>query len=372
MKILLISDQKVNSDHSAVEGLFYKAINKLETSHCDIVYFSEQSSETLKLGKSKLQVPKKAKHASIINYLKCIIELDQYDFVVVRNYFATLKQFLNVKAKYNFKVGFWESFPHGYRRYEEANRFGKSYIRKSIEWLLKSKYQKHLISQSDFYLPISHQLQNDFYPNLMVASYPLSMGVDIDIMPEEGNKDTSKSSLKAFVYTGTIDRLRNFDVILDAFLTTKKDYQFFIYTTSDNDYVTKLKLKSQLDSRIQWSLPLKRDDLFKVLNGSDIAVGIFPETKTYRSASPTKTIEYYAIGLPTLLNHIPEYDRLFDEHCAYFCSFNQESIRSSIEKIIDTSKAELVTMGRRGREIIIKERTYDYMAKSFVAFLRSL
>ncbi|TNF65793.1 MAG: glycosyltransferase family 1 protein [Gammaproteobacteria bacterium] len=372
MKILLISDQKAKSDHSSVEGLFYNAINQLSDVNSDVVYFSDQLDKASWLKQNKIQVPKRTKHIKIIKCLSAIIDLNQYDFIVIRNYFSTLRQFLKVRKKFNFKVGFWESFPHNYRRYEEAKRFRKSLWRKSIEWYFKYKYQKSLINRSDFYLPISQQLQDDFYLNLTTASYPLSLGVDVDILPKTDKKVLDDSELTSFVYTGTIDQLRNFDIILDAFLNVKEAYKLFIYTASNNDCVKELQLRSQVDPRIHWCVPLKRDDLFNALIQSDIAVGIFPESKTYRSASPTKTIEYFGIGLPALLNHIPEYDLLFNNTCAFFCEFNQQSIHKAIEKIVQLPKSQLVEMGKKGREIILEKRSYQTMAKSLIDFLQSL
>ncbi|MCF6807785.1 glycosyltransferase [Thiotrichales bacterium 19S9-12] len=371
MKILLISDQMINSDHSAVEGLFYKALNKKITA--DIVYIDQNANEAYQLESHKIAISKKAKRVGIINELQFLVDLTSYDYVIVRNYFQVLKQLLPYCKKQSIKIGFWESFPHNYRRFEEAKLTNKSVLRKSLEWFLKYRMQKKLISQCDFYLPISKKLKDDFYADINMRSYPLSLGVDMEIMPHTDQKKLSENTdTKKFIYIGTIDQLRDFHLILNAFMQVEENYQLFIYTPSNNSYTDDLKKLSSHNAKICWCKPLKRQALFKELLKADIAVGIFPETKTYRSASPTKTIEYYALGLPALLNHIPEYDLLFNEKSAIFCDFNESSIKDAIKKAIDMPKEQLLAMGNQGRKLILEKRAYDQMVAPLLDFLRSV
>jgi len=298
--------------------------------------------------------------------LHAAIDLSRYDVVIVRNLFSVLRNVLSARGRYAYKVGFWESFPHSYRRIYEARLTGKSVFRKTIEYAIRKRLEHRLIAGCDFYLPITETFKQLFRGGLTIPYHALPMGVDFSHLPAEAGHQRVTGPIK-FVYTGTIDRLRQVDLLVTAFTRQRGDFQFDLYTPSDNEVVAWIKAIG--DPRINVRPAQPRDTLYRTLLHYDVGIGTIPDTLLYRVSSPTKTLEYYALGIPSLINHLPEYDSLFDDTCAFFCSPTEDSIGQAIKRMLDTDRETMGRMGKRGTSIVKQTRDYAIMARNLSEFI---
>ncbi len=364
MKILCISDLQNGTNHSSVRGIFGSYIN--DFSSCDTVYFSKSS--TKKLGEHTVIIPYRYKRKNFIQTISELLDLNNYDFVIVRNYFPILKQLLKQQSKFRFKIGFWESFPHSYRRLHESQQTTKSKFRKTIEYAIKNKIENALLSQIDFYLPITNKYKQIFRNNIKCPVMPLPMGVDFTNIPQSNT--VNNDNITRFTYIGTVDKLRMIDEVISAFTSIKEDYIFDIYTASKNETVSSISNLNDKRIRVYDSLP--RDKLFRKITQYDVGIGIIPNNKLYTVSSPTKTLEYYALGIPSIINDIPDYNGLFNKENALICDLSKDSIANAARKAIHKPKTELKHMGNLGKAQVIKHRDYHVMTKSLLRFLDSL
>ncbi len=209
MRILLITDLPWGEDESAVEGLFR---HELRAAHEVEVVFHARGLWKAERRDGVVVVPKRALRHGLWRALAGVADTEGWDCVIVRNKFHVLRQALRCRGR--CKVGFWESFPHAYRRVEDAVIRRRGVWRKRLEFRLKKCAQLRMLRRADFFLPISRHHEQEFYPGLGLASDPLPMGVDRGVWLG-GRIDRCEGSLR-LVYTGTLDSLRGMEVICRA------------------------------------------------------------------------------------------------------------------------------------------------------------
>lgn len=365
MRILLITDQAPDSNHSAIQGVFNGHLKKY--AEVDLVYF-DRTLDRPSAGGGKLVLPYRFKRRQIMHGLKALIDPAAYDFVIVRNFFPVLRSVLSHRERHGYRVGFWESFPHSFRRIYEARATGRAVLRKTIEYAIKRRLERRLIERCDFYLPITETFKARFHPDLSIPCLPLPMGVDfsrIDAGPPPENPDARKR----FIYVGAVDQLRRLDLIVSAFSRVKGDFVLDLYTPSNNELVKEISLAAATDPRIRVHPPKPRNELLHLMRQYDVGVGLIPESPLYEVSSPTKTLEYYAAGIPAIINRLPEYSSLFDERSAFLCALGEPEIRDTVAGILPMSRTVLRQMGDTGRRAVQSSRDYAVIAAELYRFL---
>jgi len=364
MKILCITDQSENSDHSSIEGIFGTHLKELCTVY--IVYFTKTSGNSY-IKENKIYIPYSYKRKNIIGELNKIIDLNQIDNIIARNFFPVLKDVLRNKARYNYRVGFWHSFPHTFRRLFEARKENRAVFRKTIEYKIKSSLEKNLIKKCDFLIGMSKEFKSTFYPDMDINYLPLPMGIHFNDLPSyKPNNDY----LKKFIYTGTVDYLRETDFIIDTISGLKEEFVLDIFTQSSNE-ITR-KIKNMGDGRINIYSAIPRKELFNRISDYDIGIGLIPENDLYNVSSPTKTLEYYSIGVPALINYLPEYTCLFNNESAFFCNFTKMDIQRAVKEILNTPKRKIFEMGIKGRKIVKGQRDYRVLSEKLYNLLKTM
>jgi glycosyltransferase involved in cell wall biosynthesis len=158
--------------------------------------------------------------------------------------------------------------------------------------------------------------------------------------------------------------------LVRAFHATPGDFILDFYTASRNEAVR--QVAELRDPRIRLLPAVPRAELFRLMGGYDVGIGLLPDDELYRVSSPTKTFEYYALGLPALLNHLPEYREVFDDQAAFYCDFTVEAIRQKAAELLATPREILIRQGARGRAAVLEKRNYQKMAEGLFDFLRGL
>lgn len=365
-RVLLISDQFAPSEHSAVEGIFGAGLPGVaETA---VVEFSREAREPQVAGRRAV-LPVACRRRGLVAAIEAAWPGRRWDFVVVRNKFAALEQVLAGRRRWRTRVGFWLSFPHTYRRLHEAIVERRAVWRKRIEFHWRDWQEQRLLRRCDFFLPITATLVREFYPNLTIPWLALPMGVDFAGLGGGRREPRAPGPLR-LAYTGTVDALRRLDVIADAVQGVNAPVTVEIYTASENPAVAALRARN--DARLRLLPGRARAELFAALTAADVGIGLIPDTRLYRVGSPTKTLEYAALGLVPLLNPLPDYLELFDARSAVFCAFETGAIRETINRLASLPEPELSALGARAREVIRERRDYRQLAANLARFLEQL
>lgn len=368
MRVLLISDQWAASEHSSVEGVFGRGLPGVEST--DVVTFSEGGESRRAVREDhRLVLPRRCRRAGLAEALRWL-EAWPADVVIVRNWFPVLRQMLEARsalAKLGTaaRVGFWWSFPHTYQRLHSARQSGRAVWRKTLEYHFRSWREGRALRRCDFFLPITRTMREEFFTWLRVPWHPLPMGVDTALLPPA--RGERRPGPRRFAYVGTIDDLRRVDEIVAGFLAVEAPFELHVFTASDNAAVR--GLRAIRDDRLRWRDPLPRRELFVALQDMDFGIGFLPPDPLYRVASPTKTVEYYALGLPALLNPLPEYRELFDETTAVYGDFSVAQIGTAVQRALAMADGAVRAMGERGRAVVLARRDYRVLAQELACFL---
>jgi glycosyltransferase involved in cell wall biosynthesis len=364
MNILCLTDQFDGSDHSAIEGIFGKYL--AERAGVRLVFFSRSLTRGVARGE-RIVLPYAGKHRGLLRELAPLVDLQQTDVVIVRNFIPVLRQMLKHRERYGYRLGFWHSFPHDFRRVHEARLEKKAVGRKALEYAWKRRREQRALRAADFLITMTAAFRETFHAAWKKPCFILPMGVDFEGLPPAAPAPTGP---KRFVYCGAVDALRQSAVLAQAFHATPGDFILDFYTASRNEAVR--QVAELRDPRIRLLPAVPRAELFRLMGGYDVGIGLLPDDELYRVSSPTKTFEYYALGLPALLNHLPEYREVFDDQAAFYCDFTVEAIRQKAAELLATPREILIRQGARGRAAVLEKRNYQKMAEGLFDFLRGL
>jgi len=364
MKILCITDQFEGSDHSSIEGIFGKYLQKW----CEVstVYFISDSASGCRRG-DKIYIPYRHKRHGLMEALRSFVPMETVDFVIVRNFFPVLREIHRGRKAFKYRVGFWHSFPHTFRRLFEAKKERRAVVRKTLEYKLRKFCENKLISKCDFLITMSNEFKNIFYADQDIDHLALPMGVSFE---NAHPHVTGVNEIRKFLYTGTVDHLRETDTIVKAFSELDEDFEFHIFTRSDNAVTRYINNLGNPKIRLYPAVP--RTELFQKMVQFDIGVGLIPENSLYDVSSPTKTLEYYSVGLPALINYLPEYLSLFDNSSAFFCNFSVDAIGEAVRAILRAPNTQLLEMGKKGESIVKEKRDYRILSETLYDFLKHL
>lgn len=364
MRLLLVTDQSPESQHSAIRGIFDRHLRN----HAEVTlaWFSRSHTQVEEMP-GHIVLPWRFRRHGWLWRLRPPVALHRFDIVIVRNLFPVLAGLQEI-GKRTFRLGFWESFPHRFRRLYEAEQTGKSLWRKRLEYAYFSRVEQRLVSRCDFYLPITATYAERFRSDLAIPTHPLPMGVETDTLPPSERRPRPPGSPLRLLYAGAVDRLRGFDVILPALLSLQTDFCLDIFTASP---IVQTQLLCADDARIHFHAALPRTELLTRMNDYDFGLSIIPPTPLYEVSSPTKTLEYFAMGLPAVMTPLPEHRSLFGSLAELFCEFDQAAIAETLTRLSSTLPFENYTTVADCQKAILQHRAYRSIATSLIDFLRS-
>lgn len=368
MRILCITDKQINEHETALKGIFEHHI--LEYCECYMVYFTKDSKVAISVD-NKLIFPYSTKHRNFVKtLLRLNYNLNDFDFIIVRNFYSIAKQIL----PFSQKIVFWETFPHDYRRIYEAKRDKKAILRKSIEYKIKYYLHTKILEKCLAYMGSTPHFKDMFYSHLTIPTSYIPNGIDFSLCNLElikKNISQINTPLK-LLYIGSIDKNRQMLEMIDAINEVNSDFVLDIFSSSENSEMDKIKEITKQNNKIRLRNSVPFNEIFNIIPNYDIGLGIIPNTPLYSVASPIKVMEYASNGVIPLINDLPEYIRLFDENSAFFTKFDKTHITSTIESIIKTDKNKLIEKKQNLLKLAQAKLDYKNIAKDIYNFLLTL
>ena len=358
-KFLYITDQDEYADHSFIGPLFQKYLTK----HFDInTTFFSKDKEDIEIQKDgRIIIPEKSKHHILEELEKHGINLSEYQFVVVRNNTDLLKEVLKQKAKYNFKVGFRLSFPKRIAKLETDLANNKKSILDVISNKIQTYMEVNLINECDIFLPTSFQMKNDYFKDVKTRTFVIPSAIDPDILHENIQHGGNE---KRFFYAGTLDKLREFETILEAFSNIHNSNFKLMISTKDPEFLDHLLIDfPNLKDNIEIYDTKTRKELLQLIALADVGLSPLPDIALFNSSTPMKVLDYYSSAVPCIMSDNEINASIFEDNIsAWFVNFDKESIQKKLEYIISLSKTEVTQVGKKGQERLLAVRNYDRIA----------
>jgi glycosyltransferase involved in cell wall biosynthesis len=358
-KFLYITDQDEYADHSFIGPLFQKYLTK----HFEIntTFFSKEKTEIEIQENGRIIIPENSKNNIIHDLENHGINLSEYEFVVIRNNIDLLKEVLKQKSKYKFKVGFRLSFPKRIAKLETDLANNKKSILDVISNKIQTYSEVSLINDCDIFLPTSFQMKNDYFKDVKTRTFVIPSAIDPDVLHENIQHTGNE---KRFFYAGTLDKLREFEVILEAFSNIHNSNFKLMISTKDPEFLDHLLIDfPNLKDNIEIYDAKTRKELLNLIALADVGLSPLPDISLFNSSTPMKVLDYYSSAVPCIMSDNENNASIFeDNNSAWFTAFDKESIQKKLEYIISLSKDEVTQVGLNGQKRLLAVRNYERIA----------
>lgn len=366
---LYITDQDEYTDHSFIGAFFEKYLGK--HLNVNILYFSQFKTDFEKKDNQRFILPLKLKDNLLEELEKNQIDVNSYDFIVIRNDIELLKDILKIKIRYKYKVGFRLSFPKRIAKLKENEANNNSTFFDMIGDKIQSYKETNLINECDIFLPSTNQMKDEFFPSISIKTYPIPTGIDPEVLHENIQH---VEDFKRFIYAGTLDNLRKFETILEAFSQINNNLFRIMISTKDPEYAKKMLEKyPNLKNCIELYNTKNKEELLELIAKADIGLSILPNIAIFNTSTSIKIIDYYSSAVPCIMTNNAKNNTLFEDNVeAWFCDFDKDSIKSKIEELLALSKEEVAKVGVNGQKKLLDIRNYEKIAQDFATELNLL
>ena len=358
-KFLYITDQDEYADHSFIGPLFQKYLTK----HFDIntTFFSKDKSKIEFQKDGKIIIPEKSKNNILEELEKNGINLKEYQFIVVRNNIELLKEVVKQKPKYDYKVGFRLSFPKRIAKLETDQANNKKSIFDLISNKIQTYMEVNLIKECDIFLPTSFQMKDDYFKDVKTRTFVIPSAIDPDNLHE---KISTHGDEKRFFYAGTLDKLREFDTVLEAFSQLNNLNFKLMISTKDPEFLNNLLADfPKLLGKVEIFNAKTRQELLNLIAIADVGLSPLPNITLFNSSTPMKVLDYYSSAVPCIMSNNENNASIFEDNVsAWFTSFDKESIKEKLEHIISLSNEEIQKVGINGQNRLLAVRNYERIA----------
>jgi len=203
---------------------------------------------------------------------------------------------------------------------------------------------------------------------------PVVTGFDpSDITPVDGRIDSSQRGPWTIAYLGTLARERRLDVLIDMLsdlrrrgLTARLLLVGDGDTLGDRLYLEELAQTLGVQDQLEITGFLPRPDALARLRDADVCISPFYPSPILDVASPTKLVEYLALGLPVVANSHPDQSFVLRECRAGVCvPWGARYFARAVHWLSKRSDTQLAAMGARGRRWVEQHRSYHGIADDF-------
>ncbi len=298
----------------------------------------------------------------------------RYDAVEVKDKF--LSGIFAVIASRLFRTPFiyWLSYPfpefYLHRAKDGTARYPLLYRIRGLAF--KILLYRLLLPAADHVFVQSEQMRTDIAAEGIPADKmtAVPMGISADLCgPDEPSRDREllPVGVPCILYLGSLSRVRGLDFLIRAFgrvLMSMPAARLYIVGRGDDPadeaFLESEVARLKLQSSVVFVGQLPQADALRFVHEADVCVSPIPEI--LRAASPTKLVEYMAMGKAVVANDHPEQKRVIEESGAGYCvPWEEQPFADAIVRLLkDPESAQ--SMGRRGRRYALDHRTYPVIA----------
>lgn len=173
---------------------------------------------------------------------------------------------------------------------------------------------------------------------------------DINQPPNESKKE------KVVFYAGSLSMRYGIKNLVDAFVMTKND-NYRLQICGNGDAVGYIKECCKKDRRIDYLGQLPRSQAVELQRGATLLVNPRTSEGEYTKYSfPSKTMEYLASGVPTLLYKLPGIPEDYFNYCFYLSDESVKVLSKKLEEILSMDIENLSKIGNEARKFILQHK----------------
>jgi glycosyltransferase involved in cell wall biosynthesis len=273
------------------------------------------------------------------------------------------------------KFFFWLSFP-----YPEADRVHArdgdtrfpllANLRGIVSaWLL----YKWILPRCDHAFVQSARMKQDISAHGIAPESltPVPMGIDLQDMPPPAPRAQAGGAADTVLgYLGALNADRRIDMLIDMLAELRRGNHPVrlllvgdAYEPADREALQQRARNLGIESYLEITGNLPRLEALARMRTVDIALSPYFPTPMFLSTSPTKLVEYLALGLPVVASQHPEQRAILSESGAGICApWGARHFARSVRWLLRRGRDECSQMGARGRNWVQVHRTYGRVA----------
>jgi len=323
--------------------------------------------------------------------LCALINMDakKYDAIQVRDMTVTALTGLIVARLKGVPFFYWLSYPQSEgqvarakaRGFKAGMRFWFPLAQGTFgKWLL----YRFVLPQADHVFVQSHQMQVDIAQHgiPMAKMTPVPMGVDTEIASPEfiqRSDDLRLVGKRVMVYLGTMDPIRQIEILFQMLAIvrelTPNILLVLVGDTEDSSHRAWLKQEARrlgVTEYILWAGWLPASQAWGYVRVAEIGLSPIPRGYLLDMGSPTKAVEYMALGLPVVANDNPDQAMVIEESGAGICvPLHGKAFAEAVVGLLKTPET-MRRMGVKGRQYVASNRGYDSIARAVASVYKNL
>lgn len=308
-----------------------------------------------------------------------------YDAVIVRDKIVGGLIALAAARWCRTRLVFWMSYPTpeaalATARSGHARSPALSRLR---GWASSFALYRVLLPRSDHILAQSEHMQRMLEARGLQGAKmtPVPMGVPLDKLPHPYpvTAVAKPEGESWIVYLGTLARVRGLERLIDALACVRAqvpEAKLHFVGSGDNrmdeEHLRRHAVDAGLAGHVVFTGRLEREHAWQYVALADVCVSAFCDIPILRQSSPTKLVEYMALGRPVVASPNPEQDRILaDSGAGVSAPYTAEAFGKAIVHML-SNPAEADAMGQRGRAYVEGHRGYDTIAAFLDGRLREV
>lgn len=202
---------------------------------------------------------------------------------------------------------------------------------------------------------------------------PVPMGVDLETAQPERivpSDDPCLQGRRVLVYLGALDHARKIETLFEMLAIVRKRVPDVLLVlagdTEDAAHREWLKREAAwLDvmSNILWTGWLPTEQAWRYVRAAEIGLSPIPRGFLLDCGSPTKAIEYMALGLPVVGNDNPDQALVVKEGGAGICvELTPQNFADAVTELLENPERRS-SMALSGQRYVRQARSYDRLAE---------
>ena len=192
-------------------------------------------------------------------------------------------------------------------------------------------------------------------------------------------RDPRLEGKQVLAYLGSLDRTRGIDFFCEVLASLRRSGHDAVLLLvgdapeeADTAWLMERARQEGVAEHVVLTGWLPREEALRRMADADVGVVTFPEHFVFRISSPTKTVEYMALGIPVVAGNNPDGEELVQQSGAGLTApRDPDAFAAAVARILD-DPALAREMGERGRTFIHEERDYRKQSAELAAMLRRL
>ncbi|MFM9913833.1 MAG: glycosyltransferase [Methylophilaceae bacterium] len=309
------------------------------------------------------------------------VRASNYDAIQVRDMTVTALIALLVARIKGLRFFYWLSYPQSEGQIDRARTRG---IKAGIKFwfpLIQGTFGKWLLyrivlPRADHIFVQSQQMQLDVARHGIAMSRmtPVPMGVDRELAQSDEiqpARDDRLAGKRTVVYLGTLDRLRQIEVLFQMLAIVKQQIPNILLVlvgdTEDaahREWLKQEAVRLGAGDHVLWTGWLSATKAWSYVRAAEIGLSPIPRGYLLDMGSPTKAVEYMALGLPVVVNDNPDQAQVIAESGGGLCvPFQAQAFADGVMQLLNAPEL-MAQMGAKGRDYVARIRGYESIASS--------